>query len=111
MTPEEKENMTLTIENAMLKGFEAFASKMDEKIKGDIESHKQGCELSRRRVISFADTIRDWKTIAAAVLALAWIFSSVVSTFSNKISSEQAQIIAKQFERIVLTDPNFRSLK
>jgi hypothetical protein len=109
MTPDEKEIMELSIKNAMLEGFKAFAETMDKKIAGDIANHKQNCILSRSvNSGSFIGTLKDWKTIAATILAIAWLLSSAISAFTGKttITSEQARIIAQQVENYLLFEPN-----
>jgi hypothetical protein len=104
MSPEEKENMKLMIENAMLTGFKAFAETMDEKRTEDIERHKRDCPaaVQYKSSNSFVNTIKDWKTIAASILALAWILSSVMSSVAGKtiITSEQVKQIVQQIQKL-----------
>lgn len=114
MTQDEKELMALTIETAMLKGFEKFAETMDTKISKNIDVHKQNCIVSQTKSgNSFFNTIKDWKTIAATILAIAWIFSSVISGFTGKpqFTVEQAKQIAQQVENLMSLDPNIISPK
>jgi uncharacterized membrane protein YgcG len=104
MTPEEKENMQLTIKNAMLEGFQEFAKTMNENIEKSIETHRLNCPS--KNSTSFVATLKDWKTIAAAIFAIAWILSSVMSAATGKnavLTPEQAKQIAKQ---IMQFDPN-----
>jgi hypothetical protein len=97
MTAEEKEIMELSIKNAMLEGFQEFAKTMNESIDKGIEAHKQTCPM---RKTSFADTIKDWKTIAAAILAIAWLLSSAM-----KPADLSRQQIEQVVQRMIL-DPN-----
>jgi hypothetical protein len=97
MTAEEKEIMELSIKNAMLEGFQEFAKTMNESIDKGIEAHKQTCPM---RKTSFADTIKDWKTIAATILAIAWLLSSTIKP--SAITPEQIKQVVQQ----VVLDPN-----
>jgi hypothetical protein len=104
MTDEEKENMKLTIENAMLKGFEKFAETMDSKIVNGIAAHKLSCPLVTRVNNSFSDTIKDWKTIAATILGIAWIISTTITVLNGKpltsFTPEQVKQIAQQVQEV-----------
>jgi hypothetical protein len=112
MTPEEKENMALTIENAMLKGFEKFAETIDSKIANDIAAHKQTCGLSAKSNGSFSDNLKDWKSIAACILGIAWVLSTVITVLAGKplekFTPEQIKQIAQQVQEvpnpIIITD-------
>ena len=115
MTTEEKENMTLSIENAMLKGFEKFAETVNNNIIKGIDSHKQNCALMVRANNSFSDTIKDWKTIAASIIGIAWVVSTTITVLSGKpptkFTSEQVKQIAQQVQEVTNPIPVTDTLK
>jgi hypothetical protein len=114
MTPDEKEFMALSIKNAMLEGFKAFAETIDSKIANDIAAHRQNCGLSVKTNGSFADTIKDWKSIAACILGIAWVISTTITVLAGKpltrFTPEQVRQLAQQVQEVpnptVITDTN-----
>jgi len=108
LTPEEKENMALTIENAMLKGFEKFAESMDKKITLDIKSHKETCLYSppanTLNKSSFVDALRDWRTIIIGIMTLIWTISATYSSIKGtpqKFTIEQVKQITEQAKEVM----------
>ena len=101
MTDEEKENMKLTIENAMLKGFEKFAETMDAKIVAGIATHKQGCSYAPAQSsgINLSWFIRNWRTVAVGVMLISWFVSNLTGR-TNKFTSEQVKQIAQQVQEV-----------
>lgn len=113
MSPDEKELMELSIKNAILEGFNAFAVDRDKKLEKEIENHRQNCPKAIFRN-SFADTVKDWKTIAATILAIAWIISSVISSVTgkpNQLTPEQAKQIVQQLEQVLEPAPGATKTK
>jgi hypothetical protein len=101
MTDEEKENMKLTIENAMLKGFKKFAETMDAKITTGIALHKQSCPFvpSQNSGISLNWFIRNWRTVAVGIMIVSWFMSNLTGR-TNKFTSEQVKQIAQQVQEV-----------
>jgi len=104
MTPEEKENMTLSIENAMLKGFEKFAETVNEKITNDISAHKKSCPYmgqSNNQGINLDWLIKNWKEAALAMVMITWVISSTVGAIKGnpqKFTPEQVKQMAQQVQ-------------
>jgi hypothetical protein len=105
MTAEEKSIMELTIKNAMLEGFNKFAETMDAKVQNEIAAHKQNCSLATPRSGSFADTIKDWKTVAATIIGIAWVISTTITVLSGKpltsFTPEQVKQVAQQVQQVI----------
>jgi hypothetical protein len=104
MTTEEKSIMELTIKNAMLEGFNKFAETMDAKVQNEITVHKQNCPLASSRSSSFVDTIKDWKTVAATIIGIAWVISTAITVLNGKpltsFTPEQVKQIAQQVQEV-----------
>jgi hypothetical protein len=114
MTVEEKEIMTLTIKNAMLEGFEAFAKTMNDNIEDSIENHKKSCFASVRvnrgnSDNSFTNAIKNWKTIAVTIGGIAWIVSTIITVSMGKplpvFTPEQVKQIAQQVQEVTNPKP------
>jgi hypothetical protein len=101
MTDEEKENMKLTIENAMLKGFEKFAETMDAKIVAGIATHKQGCNYTpaQNSGINLSWFIKNWRTVAVALIVASWAVSNITGK-PQKFTIEQVRQIAQQVQEV-----------
>lgn len=106
MTPDEKENMTLTIENAMLKGFERIAITMKKEITDAVETHTKTCRIFSAAgsplSVNIASAIKDWRTIFAGLTGLALIIFALVNAFSAtpKFTPEQVRQIAVQVQEV-----------
>jgi len=106
MTEDEKQIMTLSIKNAMLEGFEAFAKTMNENIDKGIELHRQNC----RYVPSVSETgisinwiIKNWQKVAVAMVIMTWLISTTISAIKgtpNKFTVEQVKQIGQQVQEV-----------
>lgn len=113
MTPDEKEIMALTIETAMLKGFERFAETMDEKISGRLDVHKRTCVFatspgSTSLSTAITHVIKDWRTIVGVGVAIAWVIVTTINSFTgtpSKFTPEMVRQIAQQVQETTSPEP------
>lgn len=104
MSPEEREIMELSIKNATLEGFQVFTETVNKKIDTDISNHKASCPFSGKANGSFADVIKDWKTVAASIIGIAWIISTTITVLNgkplNSFTPEQVRQLAQQVQEV-----------
>jgi len=93
-------NAVLKMEQAITKGFETVIEKMDSKTDEKIQTHYVLCQAKSRP--AFTDTIRDWRTIAAIILALIWLFTSVPSNLSGSDTAKKVEKIENILEKFVM---------
>lgn len=87
-------------------GVESLQSKVN-RINLWADNHEKSCsKCTSSCETSFTDVIKNWKTIATAIIAFAWILNTVVASIHNpKLTAQQAKQLAHE---ILILDPNLR---
>ena len=112
MTLEEKEIMSLTIETAMLKGFQRFAETIESKMETKIESHKRNCVFAlsggNALSVSMAHVIKDWRTIVGIGVAIALVITTTISAYTGKpqkLTPEMVKQVVQQVQQVTNPTP------
>jgi len=97
MSPEEKENITLTIKNAILETFKEINESIDKKL----IQHVETCQ-SVNRGIKEKFSIKNLVQYVQALLLVALVLSALLGKISvKKFSPEEIQQLAKQMQDVV----------